>query len=151
MVVTIHFFVAISLPVLKDMTVMAMCLHCSELLGVYFLFFFPSSLEQLQKLKHSKMFSLLAPKQKLIARIYKWQKKKTQTPVLCLLQETLRGVLVMQSFPVRYMWILIKLDSSLLLRFAGKLYKNIGWKCTKSWLWAQHTWKYINALLCKWT
>lgn len=40
MVVTIHFFVAISLPVLKDMTAMAMCLHCSELLGVYFLLFF---------------------------------------------------------------------------------------------------------------
>lgn len=50
------------------------------------------------------MFSLLAPKQKLIARSYKWQEKETQAfSVLCLLQETLRGVLVMQSFPVRYM------------------------------------------------
>lgn len=81
MVVTIHLFVAISLPVLKDMAVMAICLCCSELLGVYLYFFSwakHSTATTETKTFQTAMFSLLAPKQKLIARSYKWQEKKTQ-------------------------------------------------------------------------
>lgn len=109
-----------------------------------------SSLEQLQKQKHSKQqCSICWPlNRSLLQEVINGRTKKT--PNLCGLFAARDPQRCAGHFPVSYMWILIKGTSLSNSGFQASFTKTLDGNPQRAGLWSQHTWKYVNALLCKW-